>query len=230
MRAAEQMRQIPTLKQKITLRFREHLVSQFGQPTGCWGGIAGRIMAWRPSNRARNRWTIEVLNVRRDDRVLEIGCGPGLALRWLSELTVDGFVAGIDHAEVMVQQARRRNAKALEAGKVCVRQQAVEELVLLNLPAPFDKIMAVNVQMFWDEPVAVLKNLRRFLRPGGCIALTYQPRTADATDAAARARGAEIVAQLEQAGFTAVRTVFKAMKPVGCICTLGCRPAGEEML
>src|SRR5450755_3917553 len=59
---------------------------QFEHPRGLLGSLAGAIMANRSSNRERNRWTVELLNVEPTSRVLEIGCGPGYALSLLSRL------------------------------------------------------------------------------------------------------------------------------------------------
>jgi SAM-dependent methyltransferase len=73
-------------------------------------------MARRPSNRKRNVWAVGLLEVGPGDRVLEIGFGPGLAIRELSRLATRGCVCGIDHSAEMVRQARRRNARAVRAG------------------------------------------------------------------------------------------------------------------
>jgi len=56
------------------------LVQQFGKPSGFLGVLAGIIMLVRPSNRLRNLRTLELLDVRPEDRVLEVGFGPGLAV------------------------------------------------------------------------------------------------------------------------------------------------------
>ena len=56
---------------------REAIVRQFGRPTGIVGRLVGLVMATRTSNRERNRRTIELLQIQPDDRVLEIGYGPG---------------------------------------------------------------------------------------------------------------------------------------------------------
>src|ERR1700733_7959720 len=84
-------------------------------------GAAGRVTAWemahRPSNRERNRWVVALLAVRPADRVLEIGFGPGVAIAELARAGA-GHVYGIDHSEVMVRQASKRNAAALRAGQV----------------------------------------------------------------------------------------------------------------
>ena len=56
------------------------LYRQFERPHGAMGALAGFVMSHRPSNRERNRWTVDLIAPERDARVLEIGCGPGLAL------------------------------------------------------------------------------------------------------------------------------------------------------
>jgi SAM-dependent methyltransferase len=57
------------------------VVRQFGKPTGTWGALAGFVMSRRQSNRQRNDWTLDLLDIRPSDRVLELGFGPGLGIR-----------------------------------------------------------------------------------------------------------------------------------------------------
>jgi SAM-dependent methyltransferase len=172
--------------------------AQFGRPTGLRGRAAGLLMAHRPSNRRRNSWPVSVLDVRRDDRVLEIGVGPGLAIRELSRIAAEGYVCGIDHSELMLRWARRRNADGLRRSVVDLRLGSVDELP--EFDAPFDKLLAVNTMLFWSEPVARLAELRRLLRPGGLIAVAHQPRGPGATDEASAVKGREIAAALDRAG------------------------------
>ncbi len=89
------------------------MVSQFHRPRGAAGWLAGREMALRPSNRQRNRWAVALLDVGPTDRVLEIGFGPGIAIREAARRATRGRVAGIDHSPEMVRQATRRNAAAV---------------------------------------------------------------------------------------------------------------------
>src|SRR5947209_8447596 len=53
---------------------------QFLRPHGFRGRAAGWVMATRGSNRERNIWAVGLLDVQPDDRVLEIGFGPGIAI------------------------------------------------------------------------------------------------------------------------------------------------------
>ncbi len=117
-------------------------------------GAAGRVTAWemahRPSNRQRSRWVVSLLGVRPTSRVLEIGFGPGLAVAALVRAGA-GHVSGIDHSEVMVQQASRRNAAAIRAGRVTLMRASVDQIPPA-LDGRFDAILAVNALAFWPAP------------------------------------------------------------------------------
>jgi SAM-dependent methyltransferase len=203
----------------IFIFVRRFLRAQFGCPTGYCGKVAGTIMAWRPSNNARIRWTVSLLDVRSHDRILEVGMGPGIAIELLSQIAVEGFVAGIDHSDVMVRQATKRNAKAIRGGRVLLELGSAARLPQFD--QPFDKIFTINSIHFWSDPIDCLKALRRLLKPGGLMAITIQPRSRGATDDATRLIGEELVADLECAGFSGCRLEMRKAFPVSVACALG---------
>ena len=71
------------------------LYGQFRKPTGFLGWVAGWIMAHRASNTTRNRWTVDLLNIKETDHVLEIGFGPGLSIASAARLARQGVVVGM---------------------------------------------------------------------------------------------------------------------------------------
>lgn len=194
------------------------LRAQAGRPTGIVGRALVLLMAHRSSNRRRNAWAVSLLDVRRDDRVLEIGFGPGLAIREISRIAVDGYVCGIDHSELMLRSASRRNADAIASGAVDLRLGSVDELP--EFDEPFDKILAVNAAMFWGDPAARLGQLRALLRPGGLIAVVYQPRGPGASDEVSAEWGREMAAALGRAGFSSVRLETLSLEPQA-VCAIG---------
>ena len=198
---------------------RSNLVQQFGKPSGPLGVLAGLIMRMRESNRVRNRRTVELLDVKPEDRVLEVGFGPGLAVSHLAALATAGKVVGIDHSELMLREATRRNAGAIRAGRVELLLGAADALP--RFERPFDKVLAVNVYMFWDDPVSVLQGLRNVMNPGGVIAITLQPRRPGATAADTEAAAERISTSLRGAGFGEVRTEILDVTPVVAACVLG---------
>ncbi len=168
------------------MKLKKILISQFMKPNGFLGYLAGFIMAHRPTNRERNFWTLSLLVIKPDDRVLEIGFGPGVAIQNICKIVTDGFVVGIDHSPVMVRQARKRNRVAMNEGRADLMLASV--LDLPHFSEPFDKVFAINAFQFWEEPLEILKNLKGILKPGGLIALTLQPGIKKATDADAKKR------------------------------------------
>src|SRR6266511_3206911 len=91
-------------------------------------------MAHRRSNQQRNSWAVSLLDVQPTDRVLEIGFGPGIAIAELAGRATRGQVYGIDHSEVMVQQASGRNAAAIRAHRVHLAHASVEQLPSFDGP------------------------------------------------------------------------------------------------
>ena len=153
-------------------RVRKFIVGQFGNPRGLFGRFIGNGMA--RSNVYDAKWTVSLLDIQPASRVLEIGFGPGVSTQIASEKADKGFVTGIDHSATMVQAARKRNADAIKAGRVELRQGDVS-----SLPYPddtFDIAFSLHSIYFWHDPVSCLKELKRVLKPGGLLAITIQPK------------------------------------------------------
>src|SRR5215207_6519805 len=202
------------------MRARQRLfgavMTQFVQPHGFAGWLAGWEMALRPSNRNRSRWAVALLDAQPHDHVLEIGFGPGLAIRELARRATDGFVLGIDHSEVMVRQAAARNRAAIEQGRVELRLGSALEL--RDFSEMFDKALAVNNFGMWPEPEARLKELRGALRPGGRVAIVSQPRCLGASVETTERVSHEITERLRDAGFISIqRETLNLRPPVACV-------------
>ncbi|MFG1645611.1 class I SAM-dependent methyltransferase [Amycolatopsis sp. NPDC049252] len=193
-------------------------IAQFHRPAGAAGHVAGWIMGRRSSNVTRNRWAAKLLDVGPAERVLELGCGPGVAVAALAGRATRGLVVGVDHSPVMIRQARRRNRAAVQAGRVRLVPTPVERL---SLPGePFDAALAVNTLGMWPEPAARLRELARLLRPGGRIALVSQPRCTGATAATSVAAAEELASLLAEAGFVGLRTETLDLDPP-VVCVIG---------
>ena len=206
-------------------RLLRWLFSQFHHPRGLSGRLVGWEMTLRPSNRKRNVWAVSLMGVQPSDRVLEIGYGPGIAVREMARRATRGEVIGVDRSAVMRAQAARRNAAAIRAGRVSLIVASVEDLPAFD--HPFDKILAVNNMGMWPEPTARLKELAGLLRSGGLIAIVSQPRTPGATAETTATTAREVVGLLEAAGFTAIRVEILDLKPP-VAWVMGTAPSTQE--
>jgi trans-aconitate methyltransferase len=201
---------------------RQIAVAQFSKPQGALGRLAGLIMATRPSNRARNQWTVNLLDIGESDRVLEFGCGPGYALAIASARAARGSLVGVDHSATMVGQAARRNRPSVEAGRMEFRVGGLE--CLAEFPASFDKLYSVNVVQFLPDRPAAFRDFLNVLRPGGVVATAYMPRHRNPTRADALAMADSIRWDMEVAGFDSLRVEELPLQPVPAICVIGRRP------
>jgi SAM-dependent methyltransferase len=148
--------------------------------------------------------------------VLEIGFGPGIAVREIARRATRGQVIGIDRSAVMRAQAARRNAAAIRSGRVSLTVASIDDPPAFD--GPFDKILAVNNMGMWSEAALRLKELTGLLRGGGLIAIVSQPRSPGATADTTAAAAGEIVGALAAAGIVAIRVETLALKPpVACV-------------
>lgn len=104
------------------------------------------------------------LNVRKGDRVLDVGCGFGDTTSKLAELVgPSGEVVGIDCCDAFLAYARKDAADRGVANVSFIRGDA--EIALPT--SQFDFVFARFGTMFFANPVAGLRNMRKALRPGG---------------------------------------------------------------
>ena len=204
------------------------VVAQFGRPRGLLGRMAGLIMARRASNRVRNLWTVDQLGLQPKHCVLEVGFGPGLALAEVAKRVSHGQAVGLDHSEVMLRQAARRNRLAIRNGLVRLVTGSVEDLAngSLRLGGPFDRIFGVNVSMFWKDRPAALRVLADLLADDGILALTHQPRLGDKTAEAVRRAADELAADINAAGLSTEIRMFEGTSPPA-VCVMGRRRRGD---
>jgi cyclopropane fatty-acyl-phospholipid synthase-like methyltransferase len=123
----------------------------------------------------RIRWTVDLLAVQPAEHLLEIGCGPGHAVSLVCARLTRGTITAIDRSAIQVARARDRNRECLAAGRARIERVALADLDVGR--RRFDKIFAVNVNAFWTEPASSIASVRRLLRRGGAVYLTYEPPT-----------------------------------------------------
>jgi arsenite methyltransferase len=102
-------------------------------------------------NRRINVRAVELLQPRRDERVLDLGFGGGLGLDLLLDRT--DHVVGVDRAGDMVAAARAARADAVASGRLTLLEGDVSAPPLAD--DSVDGIVTVNTVYFWpDLPTA----------------------------------------------------------------------------
>ena len=207
------------------MTLRSIVVGQFRRPHGALGHLAGLIMAHRGSNRKRSAWTVSLLALEPRHKVLEIGCGPGLALKACAADTPGGLIVGIDHSAAMARQARRRLSAEIMAGHADVRLGSLAEIG--KEPSPYHRIFSVNVVQFFPEMDEAFRQVHACLVNRGVAATTFQPRSKKPTREQAHDMAARIEAAMSSAGFTDIQRHELPLQPAPAICVTGIKKSGR---
>lgn len=103
-------------------------------------------------------------------QVLEVGCGTGAVLRSLARRDdFSGKVFGVDQCQTFIESAYKFSYAENLGDRVDFR---VGDAHHLDFPdATFDAVIAHTVISHVSEPAAVLREMRRVVRPGGIVVI-----------------------------------------------------------
>jgi ubiquinone/menaquinone biosynthesis C-methylase UbiE len=154
----------------------------------------------------RLRLAVEVLDVAPDDRILEVGCGHGVAVSLVCERLGAGRITALDRSPKMIEMAERRNQANVPKARFIAT--SLEEADLGD--ATYDKIFAVHVAAL-HKPGEALDTVRRRLAPGGRVYL-FSQAPGWRTSEQAGAFSAELASVLAQAAFRIEKTLVKDVR------------------
>ena len=177
-------------------RLADRLTDKLFRRPGGW--VARSFYREAKPHQEAFRETLAALSLGPEDRLLEVGCGGGIFLEWA--LATGCAARAIDHSAEMLALASRRNAPAITAGRLELRDADAGDLPFAD--GEFTAAATINAFFFFDAPQAVLAEVHRTLAPGGRIAI-HTVATAPSF-VARRMRlysDGELLRMLERAGF-----------------------------
>ena len=124
--------------------------AQYERMMGKWSQLVGAVFLDWLAPRAGLRW-------------VDVGCGNGAFTEMIVERCAPSFVEGIDPSEGQLAFARSHRA----GGNV--RYQQGDATVVPFADQSFDVAMMALVLFFVPDPVKAVSEMKRVVRPGGCV-------------------------------------------------------------
>lgn len=104
------------------------------------------------------------------DIVLDIGCGGGMAVDYMSDFV--NKVYGVDYSKAAVEKAAKKNFTKIKNGKVRIIQANVDELPFE--PESFNYITAFETIYFWENLPKNLADIYKLLKPEGKLIIALE--------------------------------------------------------
>ena len=116
------------------------------------------------NHREISEFAFGIVNVGKNDRILDIGCGGGVNIEKFLKLT-DSNVDGLDYSEVSVEASIKQNRKAVDDGRCRIIQADVQDMPIGD--EEYNLVSAFETIYFWPEIGESFKEVSRVIRPGG---------------------------------------------------------------
>jgi ubiquinone/menaquinone biosynthesis C-methylase UbiE len=159
-------------------------------------------------------WTVETLDVQATDRLLEIGCGHGVAVTLVCDRLRGGHITAIDRSAKMIALAEKRNRAYIAAGTAAFAASTLAGADFGD--EQFTKIFASNVGLFRTARDAELATITRHLSADGALYLFHQdpwvPKSPTVTQT--------LTQFLDRNGFTIERVLRQEMEPLAVNCVI----------
>ncbi|MGH8273290.1 MAG: class I SAM-dependent methyltransferase [Gammaproteobacteria bacterium] len=120
---------------------------------------------WRHYLAATTERTISALAPRPRERILDVGCGTGVALARIAADRPTARLSGIDLTPEMLAYARRRLPAAARLAHADARRLPFAD-------ASFDAALNLSMLHYLGDPATALSEMARVLAPGGRLIVT----------------------------------------------------------
>lgn len=188
----------------------EEVAKQLARPTGKFG--IDVALGMNTMNKFISKTTYELLKIKDNDSVLEIGIGNGTFIKDILEHGSRISFTGIDISNTMITEAKRINRALIETGYIDLFNADIEEIPIWD--EVFDKICTVNTIYFWKNPIKALEEVYRVLKKKGILIVSFRPfinrQTLDFTQYGFKEyRNEDFESLIEQTNFKIIERIEK---------------------
>ncbi len=148
---------------------RKFIDGHYKTPKGLIGTFIGEKMVRQ--HKTETDWSLELMDVQKGDKILELGCGAGYAIKLISEKDLAEEIVGLDISPTVIRSANIRNKRAIREKRVKLVQANLNNLPFQN--EDFHKIFSIQTIYFWTEIDKTISEIYRVLKFEGVFVLTF---------------------------------------------------------
>lgn len=153
-----------------------------------WSKLKATIYSFLFRNPKSTRLTLAHAQLESSDTVLDIGCGPGAAVRLAA--TSAASAVGVDASAPMIEIAKKRST-----GLTNVSFETAPAELLPFEDQTYSVVWTIQSWHHWNEPKRAFSEVARVLRPGGRFMIVEKATTGDhgIDEAAAKALVSDLI-------------------------------------
>lgn len=111
-----------------------------------------------------SKFAFECININKNDKILDIGCGGGINIEKFLKLT-NNNVDGLDYSEISIKASTKQNQKAIKNKRCKLIHANVTNMPIKN--QTYDKVSAFETIYFWPNIENTFKEVLRIIKPKG---------------------------------------------------------------
>ena len=171
---------------------------QGSKPTGYIGKIIGKLMNMMHTNLYIDYFKNDLPSDK--SKILDIGCGGGKFIKFLSDSNDTYKLFGLDHSPEMIELSKKINKEAIENKQVTIIQGSIANILVKK--ASYDLITAFETIQFWPDIEKAFIEVERLLNIGGSfLIINRYPKPGSKWWKMANIKNdQEYIAMLEKAG------------------------------
>jgi len=180
------------------------LEKQGSKPSGIIGGAIGWLM-----NRVHTKLYVDYFRDKLPtdhSSILDIGCGGGKFIKYLSLSNRSFTLTGLDHSEKMVELSKKINRSAIKNNQVSILRGSVQSIPIED--NRFDLVTAFETIQFWPDLDRSLSEIARVLKArGSFIVINRHPKEGSKWWKIAQLKNKnEYITKLKMVGFNNITT------------------------
>lgn len=130
-----------------------------------WAKRYDKLWVQKHSLGPTRRYIINILDLDRSIKILDLGSGPGELMGEILQLDPNVDITGLDLSEEMLKESKKKNPSANHI------HMDVSDLHSLN--KSYDLIISSHSLPYWKNPNKVMKDLYNILKPNGKIIIGF---------------------------------------------------------